>query len=80
MSNENLQVDPLLMEFLDLDTYKDREEFLLKNQNDLNDMALDSMAMSLDLVLDDNNQLFGKAEQLLRCIRMQERYETNRFR
>lgn len=77
---EELKADPLLLEFLDLDTFSQREDFLLKHGNDLSDRTLDSMAMSLDIVLDDDNRLFDKSQQLLNCIRMNKRYETDRFR
>ncbi len=77
---EELKADLLLLEFLDLDTFSQREDFLLKHGNDLSDRTLDSMAMSLDIVLDDDNRLFDKSQQLLNCIRMNKRYETDRFR
>ncbi|MCR5087272.1 MAG: hypothetical protein K6B39_07770 [Lachnospiraceae bacterium] len=80
MNEENLQVDPLLLEFLDLDSYREREEFISRHSGELSERTLDAMAVSLDIVLDDTNQLFDKAEQLLRCIRTNAKYETDRFR
>ena len=80
MSDVVMKADPILLEFLDLETYKEREDFLLKHGNEIDERTLDSMAMSLDLVLDGDNQLFDKKEQLLKCIRMQEKYECTRLR
>lgn len=80
MSEEELKADPLLLEFLDLDTYAQREDFLLMHAGELSDRTVDSMAMSLDIFLEDGNSLLDKPQQLLNCIRMNKKYETNRFR
>ena len=73
------QVNPLLLEYLDLDYYKDRAEWVRKHREDLDDSLLDAMAMANDLVLEDNS-LLDKDEQLLKCLDMHAKYETDRFR
>ena len=76
---EEQGVDPLLLEYLDLDTYTQRGEYLRAHREDLSDRVLDAMAMSHDIVLEED-LLFGKFEQLLKCVDMHAKYETNRFR
>ncbi len=73
------QVNPLLLEYLDLEYYKDRAEWVRKHKEDLDDRLLDSMAMAGDMVLEDD-PIFDKCEQLLKCLDMQAKYETDRFR
>ena len=80
MENGHEQADPLLLEFLDLETSRDRIEFLLRHKEDLSEHTIGSMAASLDMVLDEDNELFDGYEQLLRGLRLHGRFETDRFR
>ena len=80
MQEELNRADPLLLEFLDLDAYKDREEFIIKHEDELSDRTIDMMASSLDIILEDEGTVFSKAQLLLSAMRIHGKYETNRFR
>jgi len=73
------QVNPLLLEFLDLDTYKQRSEFLMEHKNEIDDRCINDMAMSQDIVLEER-VLEMKIYDLIHCMDMHAKYETNRFR
>ncbi len=80
MQEEEMTADPLLLEFLDLDSYKDREEFIMKHEAELTDRTIDMMASSLDIILEDEGSVFSKAQTLMSAMRIHGKYETNRFR
>lgn len=77
--NEN-QVNPLLLEFLDLDSYKERAEFLLTHKNEFDARCVDDMALSQEIVLEDKEDLELKVYDLIHCMQMHAKFETNRFR
>lgn len=68
-----------LMAFLDADTYEEKLEILYRMQLDLNDYLIDTMAVSLDVVVPEGD-IDERYRQLKSCIQAKQKYEINRFR
>lgn len=68
-----------LMSFLDAQNYHDKRRIFISLRPYLNDMLLNNIAVTLDLVLDE-----GSSEQhfdtILNCLETHEHYECNRLR
>lgn len=68
-----------LMAFLDADTYEEKLEILYRMEPDLNDYLVDTMAVSLDVVIPDGD-IDERCRQLRGCLQAKQKYEINRFR
>ena len=69
-----------LMAFLDADTYEEKLEILYRMQLELNDYLIDTMAVSLDVVIPEG-ELFKRYDALKQSIRTRQKYEyANRLR
>ncbi len=68
-----------LMAFLDAETYEEKLEILYQMQLDLNDYLVDTMAVSLDVVIPDGD-IDERYRQLKGCLQAKQKYEINRFR
>lgn len=68
-----------LMAFLDADTYEEKLEILYRMQLDLNDYLIDTMAVSLDVVIPEGD-IDERYRQLKGCLQAKQKYEINRFR
>lgn len=68
-----------LMAFLDADTYEEKLEILYRMEPDLNDYLVDTMAVSLDVVIPDGD-IDERYRQLRGCLQAKQKYEINRFR
>lgn len=68
-----------LMDFLDADTYEEKLEILYRMEPDLNDYLVDTMAVSLDVVIPDGD-IDERYRQLRGCLQAKQKYEINRFR
>ena len=78
-SNEQLNIDPLVMEFLDADTYEQRLNILAALRDRVTDDMINTMAVSVDLEIKDG-EIGDRYEELKRCLLTFERYECNRLR
>ena len=78
MEQKPAQFDAL-MTFLDAETYEEKLEILHRMQFELNDYLIDTMAVSLDVVIPDGD-IDDRYRQLKGCLEAKKRYETNRFR
>lgn len=67
------------MEMLDADTYHDKYIIFSALKNYLNKRLLNNIAVSLDIVLDEEDEE-KQYESIRRCLMTFERYETNRLR
>ena len=67
------------MSFLDADTYEEKLEILYRMQLDLNDYLIDTMAVSLDVVIPEGD-IDERYRQLKSCLQAEEKYESHRFR
>ncbi len=78
MEQKPAQFDAL-MTFLDAETYEEKLEILHRMQFELNDYLIDTMAVSLDVVIPDGD-IDDRYRQLKGCLEAKKRYEINRFR
>ncbi len=72
-------VNPLLLEFLDADTLEDKMHIMIFGRNQMDDNLLNSIAISLDLVVEEKSTE-EKYDEILNCLSMMERFECNRLR
>ena len=72
-------VNPLLLEFLDADTLEDKMHIMIFGRNQMDDNLLNSIAISLDLVVEEK-RTEEKYDEILNCLSMMERFECNRLR
>jgi len=68
-----------LMAFLDAETYDEKLEQLYKMQPDLNDYLIDTMAVSVDVMIPEGD-IDERYRQLKSCLEAKRKYEISRFR
>lgn len=73
------ETNPLLLRFLDAETYEDKLELFQSWEAYADDQLLESIAVSLDIVLDKGTTK-DRYRQVLNCLKTMEHFETNRFR
>ena len=78
-SEEQLQIDPLVMEFLDADTYEQRLNILAALRHRITDEMINTMAVAVDLEIKDG-EVEERYEELKSCLLTFEKYECNRLR
>ena len=78
-SDEQLNIDPLVMEFLDADTYEQRLNVLAALRDRVTDDMINTMAVAVDLEIKDG-EIGERYEELKRCLLTFEKYECNRLR
>lgn len=71
-------VNPLLLQFLDTDTYKQKLELFLSMKKKIDNRLIDDIAVALDVVVEDG-PLEVRYEKLRSCIETMERFECDRF-
>lgn len=77
---EESGVDPDLLAFLELDTLAEKLEMLRDLRKRMNDHLLDSIAASLDIVVEEG-PLQKRYQEVLNCLETMEHFEcSNRFR
>ena len=79
VTNEKPAQFDVLMAFLDADTYEEKLDILYRMQPDLNDYLIDTMAVSLDVVIPEGD-IDERYRQLKGCLQAKQKYEINRFR
>ena len=72
-------VKPLLIKFLDADTYEDKLDLLLKMRGDMDDETINAIAVSLDTEIKPGTA-DERFSELKSYILMMEKYECNRLR
>ena len=78
-SEEQLNIDPLVMEFLDADTYEQRLNILAALHDRVTDDMINTMAVAVDLEIKDGD-IEERYAELKRCLLTFEKYECNRLR
>jgi hypothetical protein len=77
--SEEVNIDPLVMEFLEADTYEQRLNILAALQNRITDDMINTMAVAVDLEIKDGD-IDERYEELKNCLLTFEKYECNRLR
>ena len=78
-SDEQVHIDPLVMEFLDADTYEQRLDILAALHDRVTDDMINTMAVAVDLEIKDGD-IEERYTELKRCLLTFEKYECNRLR
>lgn len=78
-ADEQLNIDPLVMEFLDADTYEARLNILAALRHRITDEMINTMAMAVDLEIKEGD-VEERYEELKNCLLTFEKYECNRRR
>lgn len=76
---EELNIDPLVLDFLDAGTYRERLNILSALQHRITDEMINTMAMALDLEIGEGEPQ-ERLEELRACLQTFEKYECNRLR
>ena len=73
-------INPILLEFLDADTLEEKMHIMTFYRNQMDEALLNSIAISLDLVVDKKG-LQETYDEIMNCLAMMKHFEcTNRFR
>ena len=78
-NEEKLEIDPLVLKFLDADSYEERLNILAGLHHRITDSMITTMALSVDLEIHDGD-IEERYEELKRCLMTFEKYECNRLR
>lgn len=73
------KVNPILLEFLDADTLEEKMHIMAFYRNKMDENLLNSIAISLDVVVEKEN-LQEKYDEIMNCLSMMKKFECNRFR
>ena len=76
---QQLNIDPLVMEFLEADTYEQRLNILAALRSRITDEMINTMAMAVDLEIKEGD-VEERYEELKSCLLTFEKYECNRLR
>jgi len=72
-------IDPMLMKFLDADTYEEKLNILVGLHNRINQDMINTIAVALDVEVNEGN-LEERYEAIKNCLITFEKYECNRLR
>lgn len=78
-AQEEIALDPLVLEFLDADTYEQRLNILAGLHHRITDEMITTMAIACDIEINDGD-VEERYETLKTCLLTLERYECNRIR
>lgn len=76
---EEMNIDPMVLEFLEADTFEERLNILHGLHARITDDMINTMALSVDLEIKDGD-IEDRYEELKNCLLTFERYECNRLR
>lgn len=79
VKQEETGVNPVLMSFLEADSYEDKLQILIGKKKELTDSVLNHMAMSLDCTLNDG-EFEERFDSLIYCLQTLTRFESSRLR
>lgn len=78
-SEQKLELDPLVVEFLDADTYEERLNLLAALHPRITDEMINTLAVAVDVEIKEGDVQM-RYEELKNCLLMLEKYECNRLR
>ena len=74
------EINPILLEFLDTDSFEEKYKILVATPvMDFDNLLIDNMASSIDVVIEDGD-IDTRVQDLKVCVRTRAKYETTRFR
>ncbi len=76
---EELNIDPLVLEFLDAGTYEERVNILAALHHRITDDMINIMSMAIDVKVDEGD-VEDRFAQLRTCLLTLEKYECNRLK
>lgn len=76
---EQLEIDPLVMEFLDADSYEQKLNILAALHSRITNEMINTMAIAVDIEIKDGD-VEERYEELKNCLLTFEKYECNRLR
>lgn len=76
---EEIQIDPMVMEFLEADTYEERLNILAGLKHRITDEMITTMAIACDVEIGEG-ETEKRFNELRSCLITLERYECNRLR
>ena len=76
---EEIQIDPMVMEFLEADTYEERLNILAGLKHRVTDDMITTMAIACDVEIGEG-ETEKRFDELKSCLVTLERYECNRLR
>lgn len=76
---EEAEVNPILLEFLEAETLEEKLDILTFHKNHMDEELLNSIAISLDLVV-EKESVKEKYSEIMSCLSMMKKFECNRFR
>ncbi|MDD6812623.1 MAG: DUF1653 domain-containing protein [Lachnospiraceae bacterium] len=78
-TQEEVNIDPLVLEFLDADSYERRLEILSMLHCRIDDEMINTMAVAVDIEIKEGD-IEDRYEELKNCLLTFEKYECNRLR
>ena len=76
---EDLNLDPLVIQFMDADLAVDKNDILTKLRPTITNDMIDIMALSLGVVLKEGD-VYDRFNDLRTCLTTMEKYESTRLR
>lgn len=76
---EELHIDPMVLQFLEADTYEERLNILVGLKHRITDDMITTMAIASDVEVPEGN-LEERFQSLKNCLSTLEKYECNRLR
>ncbi|MDE6608664.1 MAG: DUF1653 domain-containing protein [Lachnospiraceae bacterium] len=76
---ETINIDPLVMEFLDADTYEERLNILTALHSRITDEMINTMSVAVDVEINEGD-IEERYDALKTCLVTLEKYECNRLR
>ena len=78
VENSENSIDPLIIEFLDADTYWQKSNILTALHHRITNEMINTLAAALDIVVEEGD-IEDRYLQLKNCIQTKEKYECNRI-
>lgn len=78
-SQQELNMDPLVLDFLDAGTYEKRLDILAALHHRITDDMINIMAMAVDVEVNEG-ELEDRYEELRRCLQLFDKFECSRLR
>lgn len=78
-ADRNEGVNPLLLHFLDAETYEEKRRILLSIKGEITDRLIDDIAVSMDVTV-DKGELDERFASLLACVDTMAKFEVDRLR